>query len=109
LIQKLHDRLIKGLKTLDLQINSRNNAPNIVSFSCGVKSEIMLHYLAENNVYVSSGSACARGKKSVILPVFGVSARDTDTAIRVSFGWQNTPEEVSRFLEILETGLKKWK
>jgi cysteine desulfurase len=106
---ELHDRLIDGLKRLNLQINSSNNIPNIINFSCGVKSEVMLHFLAEHNIYVSSGSACARGKKSKILPYFKVSDRDIDTAIRVSFGWQNTIEEVDELLNILEKGIKRWK
>jgi cysteine desulfurase len=106
----LRDELVRGLDKLFMQINSVNNSlPNIVNFSCGVKSEIMLHFLATHQIYVSSGSACARGKKSEILPAFGVKDSDVDTAIRVSFGHGNTVGEVARFLEILEMGLKKWK
>jgi cysteine desulfurase len=105
----LHDRLIAGLENLFIKVNSMNNISNIVNFSCGVKSEPMLHFLAEQGIMVSSGSACARGKKSEILPVYGVSEKEVDTAIRVSFGWQNTVEEVDRFLEVLEKGLKKWR
>jgi cysteine desulfurase len=104
----LHDKLTAELSRLNLPIHSRNNVPNIVNFSCGVKSEIMLHFLAEHDIYVSSGSSCARGKKSQILPAYGVSDRETDTAIRVSFGWQNTLAEVDKFIEVLEAGIKKW-
>jgi len=106
---RLNERLVDGLEGLGLKINSRNNIPHIVNFSCGVKSEVMLHFLAEHLVYVSSGSACARGKKSRILPAYAIPDRDIDTAIRVSFGWQNTIEEVDEFLNILEAGLKRWK
>jgi cysteine desulfurase len=102
----LYKRLISGLNILKLRINSRNSLTNIVNFSCGVKSEVMLHFLAERGIYVSSGSACARGKKSQILPYFGAAHRDIDTAIRVSFGWQNTAAEVDEFLTALETGIK---
>ena len=105
----LHERLIDGLKRLSLRINSKNNVPNIVNFSCGVKSEVMLHFMAEHSIYVSSGSACARGKKSRILPAYIIPDEDVDTAVRVSFGRQNTAEEVDTFLEVLETGLKRWK
>ena len=106
--QPLHDSLVAGLTTLGMKINSVNNIPNIISFSCGVKSEVMLHFLAEHGIYISSGSACARGKKSQILSAYGIQAPDVDTAIRVSFGWQNTLEEVARFLEVLEAGLNRW-
>ncbi|MCL2071617.1 MAG: aminotransferase class V-fold PLP-dependent enzyme [Oscillospiraceae bacterium] len=105
---ELHKKLTDGLSRLNLQINSRNSIPDIVNFSCGVKSEIMLHFLAEHGIYVSSGSACARGKKSRILPAYGINAKDIDTAIRVSFGWHNTIDEVDVFLEVLEKGIKRW-
>jgi cysteine desulfurase len=116
---ELYERLVLGLQMLGIKkLNSftededphhRRNVPNIVNFSCGVKSEPMLHFLAEHGIYVSSGSACARGKKSAILPAYGVSDSDIDTAIRVSFGWHNTVAEVDRFIEVLEKGLNKWK
>ncbi|MCL1789488.1 MAG: aminotransferase class V-fold PLP-dependent enzyme [Oscillospiraceae bacterium] len=105
----LYNRIVYGLNQLNLTVNSRNNVPDIVNFSCGVKSEVMLHFLAEHEIYVSSGSACARGKKSQILPAYGIPGKDIDTAIRVSFGWQNTVDEVDTFLNVLEKGLKRWK
>jgi cysteine desulfurase len=105
----MFERLVAGLNRLGLKINSRNNIPNIINFSCGVKSEVMLHFLAEHSIYVSSGSACARGEKSRILPAYSVADKDIDTAIRVSFGWHNTIEEVDKFLQILEKGIKRWK
>jgi cysteine desulfurase len=114
----LHAHLTAELRRLNLPIHgggvTDTCVPNIVNFSCsphgagGVKSEVMLHFLAEHGIYVSSGSACARGKKSKILAAYGVSDRDIDTAIRVSFGWQNTVEEADKFLEVLETGIKRW-
>ncbi|MCL1880683.1 MAG: aminotransferase class V-fold PLP-dependent enzyme [Oscillospiraceae bacterium] len=106
----LQSRLLSGLERLGIapHVRESNSIPNIVNFSCGVKSEIMLHFLAEQRVYVSSGSACAKGKKSKILPAYGISDKDIDTSIRVSFGWQNTVDEVDRFLEILESGINRW-
>ncbi|MCL1903679.1 MAG: aminotransferase class V-fold PLP-dependent enzyme [Oscillospiraceae bacterium] len=110
-IKPLCDRLISGLNILNLKINGRISecVPDIVNFSCGVKSEIMLHFLAEHNIYVSSGSACSKGKKSKILPAYGIPDKDIDTAIRISFGRQNTLDEVDTFLNVLEKGVKRWK
>ncbi|MCL1831870.1 MAG: aminotransferase class V-fold PLP-dependent enzyme [Oscillospiraceae bacterium] len=107
--QPLQNKLVAELARLGLTVHSRNNVPHIVNFSCGVKSEVMLHFLAEHGIYVSSGSACARGKRSAILPIYGVSDKDVDTAIRVSFGWQNTLREIDTFIEVLEMGIKRWK
>ena len=107
----LYKRLNDGLHRLGLRTNHRHytHLSHIVNFSCGVKSEVMLHYLAENGVCVSSGSACARGKKSEVLAAYGVADCNIDTAIRVSFGHHNTVEEADTFLNILESGVKKWK
>ncbi|MDE7362453.1 MAG: cysteine desulfurase [Oscillospiraceae bacterium] len=69
--------------------------PNIINFSVrGVRSEIMLHSLEEDGIYVSSGSACSRGKKSGVLGALGVSDKDADCAVRVSLCADNTAEEL---------------
>lgn len=83
-------------KMNDISINSGENClPNIVNFSVrGVRSEIMLHSLEEDGIYVSSGSACSKGKKSKVLAAFGVSDKDADCAIRVSFSTENTENDV---------------
>lgn len=69
--------------------------PNIINFSVrGVRSEIMLHSLEEDGIYVSSGSACSRGKKSGVLGALGVSDKDADCAVRVSLCADNAAEEL---------------
>lgn len=94
---ELKARLLAGLAKLDdIGINSDESCvPNIVNFSVrGVRSEIMLHSLEEDEIYVSSGSACSKGKKSEVLPAFGISDKDADCAVRVSFCAGNTTDDV---------------
>jgi len=63
----LKKRLIDGLLAMEgVTVNGINEialeetAPHIVSASfAGIKSEVMLHALAQEGVYVSSGSACS--------------------------------------------------
>lgn len=89
--------LLDRLTRLDnIGINSEALCvPNIINFSVrGVRSEIMLHSLEEDGIYVSSGSACSRGKKSGVLGALGVSDRDADCAVRVSLCADNTVEEL---------------
>lgn len=93
----LKSYLLKRLFAIkDIGINSTDEClANIVSFSVrGVRSEIMLHSLEEDNIYVSSGSACSKGKKSAVLPALGISDKDADCAIRVSFCSDSTTEEI---------------
>lgn len=50
---------------------------------------------------VSAGSACSSGtlKKSRVLDAFGVSDAMASRTIRVSIGWNTTPQELERFVE----------
>ena len=50
---------------------------------------------------VSAGSACSSGtlKKSRVLDAFGVSDDVAARTIRVSIGWNTTPEELDQFTE----------
>ena len=65
----------------------------------------MLHFLAARGVYVSSGSACARGHKSHVLAAMGLPADRIDSAIRVSFGMQNTADDIDQLIDALRDGL----
>lgn len=108
----IRDALLEGLTKLpDICINSPADAtPYILNFSAlGVRSEIMLHFLEEKGIYVSSGSACAKGGASHVLQAMGLERERADSAIRLSFGRYNTPEQVPIFLEALEEGLKRFR
>lgn len=108
-VRTLNERLRAGLAALPgIEINSpAGAAPEILNFSenC-VKSETMLAFLAEKQIYVSSASACGRGRPSHTLTVMKRPPRAIDTAIRVSFCADNTTEDVDAFLNRLEDGLK---
>ena len=91
-----------------VELNSPENAvPEVLNFSemC-IKSETMLAWLAEAQVYVSSASACGRGQPSHTLAAMGKDPLAIDTAIRVSFCGDNTPEDVDAFLNRFEDGMK---
>ena len=108
-VQALNDRLRAGLAAFPtVEINSpAGSVPEILNFSENrIKSETMLSWLSEQQVYVSSASACGRGQPSHTLAAMGRSPRAIDTAIRVSFCADNTPEDVDAFLERFEAGMK---
>ncbi len=73
----------------------------------GIRSEIMLNYLSGREICVSAGSACsAHGKHtSAALVAYGLDARAMDTAIRVSFDYTNTAEEIDAFAAALADGV----
>ena len=76
--------------------------PYIINLSVpGLRSETMLHFLAERGVYVSSGSACSKGRRSPVLTALGLPPEEIDSALRISFCPNNTADDIRRFLEAL--------
>ena len=109
-IAALRAQLNEGLAALGgTELNSPPNGWEgicNVSFP-GYKSEVLLHHLERREVYVSSGSACAKGSPSHTLTAMGLPADRVDSALRISFSGRNTPEDVQALLEGLEEGKKK--
>jgi len=78
--------------------------PNTVQFSVqSIDGETLLMQLDRNGFAVSSGSACDSGRTepSHVLTAMGVDKDTAKGAIRVSFGEQNTSEQVSQFVDSL--------
>ncbi len=77
-------------------INSPETAlPYILNISVmGYRSETMLHFLEAQGIYVSSGSACAKGEGSYVLNEMGLSRAAVDSALRISFSRFNTKEDI---------------
>lgn len=93
----------------DVAVNSPEDAiPYIINFSAlGVRSETMLHFLASREIYVSSGSACAKGKPSHVLSAMGLDKNTADSALRVSFCESNNKDDIDALCEALKEGLNK--
>ena len=97
-------------KLPDVRVNTPacRYAPHIMSLTLpGVRSETMLHFLSRSGVFVSSGSACSSnsGHKSHVLLSFGLPEKEADSTIRVSFGVQNTKDDVDNLVNSLAAGL----
>lgn len=106
----LRDRL---LQRLEGQVGIRfhlpvGGVPYIIHLSVpGLRSETMLHFLAQQHIYVSSGSACAKGAKSPVLTAMGLHPAEIDSALRVSLCRDNTVEDIERFSDgLLEAAAK---
>jgi len=84
--------------------------PTILNLSViGIRSEIMLHYLEAKGICVSSGSACAKGAKSHVLAAMGLTEKEIDSAVRISFSHENTLEQVEILAQALLDGQKEIK
>lgn len=101
----LRKRLEKGIvNALDnVRVNTPENAaPHILNVSFGgVKSEVLLHSLEMQNIFVSSGSACSSHKKepSYVLTEIGVPRKMIDGSIRFSLSEFSTEEQVDAVID----------
>lgn len=86
----------KLLETGLVKINSPESAcPYILNLSVeGYRSETLLHFLEAKGIFVSSGSACAKGELSYVLKALGLSRERIDGALRISFSAQNETEDI---------------
>ena len=67
------------------------------------QAEILTELLSEQEVCVSSGSACNSDsdEPSHVLTAIGLDEEMANNSVRVSFGYQNTEEEILRAAEII--------
>lgn len=101
----LRDRLKEGIcNRLDrLCVNTPDCcAPHILNISFGgIRSEVLLHSLENEDIYVSSGSACSSHKKepSYVLTSIGLDRKMIDGSIRFSLSENTTEEEIDKTIE----------
>ncbi len=88
-------------------LSGADASPYILSIAVPrLKSETVLHYLEASEIYVSSGSACSKGKKSGVLKEFKVEDKYIDSVIRLSFSYENTKEDIDLLAAKLRDGME---
>jgi cysteine desulfurase len=109
-IEKM-DSLKELLKTELLKIidNVKVNSPedgvcHVLNIAfIGAKGEVLLHYLEQKGVYVSTGSACSAKKKgSHVLNAIGLTPKEVEGTIRFSLSDMNTEEEILEAAKIIK-------
>ena len=108
IIQELNAYALERLNLLDgVTVNSPTDAlPYIVNISVeGIRSETMLHHLEKSGVYVSSSSACSKGKRSYVLEAMGLPNDRIDSSLRISFSKYNTKEDIDVLISGLQSGI----
>ncbi len=109
-VTALRDKAVTELIEIDgVSINSpEGSLPYIINFSVsGIRSEVMMHWLEAKGVYVSSGSACAKGEPSHVLAAMGVSRQTADSAIRASLSHLTAYDDINALIAAVREGTVK--
>lgn len=114
-LQNLKLELKKEIENniLDIKFNSKFNIetsnPKILNVSFnGTRGEVLTHFLGMNNIYVSTGSACSSKKgNSRILESMKLTQSEINGAIRFSFSYENTKEEIKKVVEVLKVSVEQ--
>lgn len=111
-MRKIKQILIDAIKDIEgAHINANSEcsadfgAPHIINVSFeNVKSEVLLHALAADGVYVSSGSACSSNHPGLsgTLQAIGLNRQLTDSAIRLSLSSLTTAAEAEYAIEMIK-------
>jgi cysteine desulfurase len=105
--------LIAELSKIEgIQVNTPvdHSAPHIVNFSInGLKSEVFVHELEKQQIYVSTTSACSSRKKapSKTLLAMGADQKRAESSIRISLSYENHRGQLSLIIEAIKHALKK--
>lgn len=106
-ISKLKDMLKREIVNNidDIKVNSpEDGVCHILNISFrGVKGEVLLHYLEQKGIYVSTGSACSSKKKgSHVLNAIGLKPDEIEGAIRFSLSDTNSEDQIKEVVNILK-------
>ena len=112
-MKQLKDTLLRELpKHIDEYLINGHpefSLPNLVSMSIKyIEGESLVLMLDDENIAVSTRSACAAGalQASHVLLSIGRDFADAQGTLVITFGADNTKEEVSRFLKALKDAVK---
>lgn len=103
----LKDKIVENIG--DIKINSpKDGVCHILNISFkDVRGEVLLHYLEQKNMYVSTGSACSSKKKgSHVLNAMNLTPSEIEGAIRFSLSDMTTEDEINKAVEILKSSVE---
>ena len=81
-----------------------NHLPGLISLTIpGIASDLLLIHLDNEDIAVSSGSACSAGtiSPSPVLKAMGISDKQNLETIRISAGRDNTSTEVDQLIKVM--------
>jgi cysteine desulfurase len=98
---RLEARLLEIAPAARIHGASADRLPNTTCISMpGVGAETQVMALDLAGICVSAGAACSSGKvtRSAVLLAMGVEPAEAETALRISFGWNSSFDDIERLI-----------
>lgn len=105
------DKIKKEIK--DIKINSQlgnNFSPYILNISIrDTRGEVLLHYLEQDEIYISTSSACSSHdtKKSDVLKSIGLNDNEIEGTIRICFSYDTSYDDIDKFVKSLKRSVEE--
>ena len=96
--------LLEKIKDYPISINSNDSClPHMVNISLkNIKSEVMLHALEEEDIFVSTQTACSTGNYSKAVYALTHDKDKSASSMRISLSYLTTKDEIDRFAEVFK-------
>ena len=110
IIPKVEDnyKYVEELNNKILINSTSNSIPYIINFSIlNIKPETFIHAMEEENIYISTKSACSTSDLSSSVYSLYPDNNIATHSIRISLSCKNTIEEVNKFNEIFDKVINK--
>lgn len=104
-VSLLSNKIKDNLEKYDnIHINSTENSiPYIINFSViGVKPETFIHTMEEEDIYLSTRSACSTSDISLSVDSIYHNREISMSSIRISLSYKNTEEEIDKFIKVFD-------
>ena len=109
--EKIYDHVEKFDKAVIFSERDKNFAPHVLCFAIkGVRGETIVHAFEDNDIYISTTSACSSKKHTVssTLSSIGIDDGIATSAVRVSLDENNTLEEAEEFNKVFDELYEKF-
>lgn len=114
-VKELRDYMVEKIREeiTDIKINTpmdESSSPYILNISFRhTRGEVLLHYLEDKDIYVSTTSACSsKGtEKSPVLKAIGLTDGEIEGAIRMCFSYDITKEDLDYAVEIIKSSVEE--
>ena len=108
--------LFKDNKYVEITGSIKNRLPNHLSFilfnknHCPIKAYKIVNFMSDNNIAISSGSSCSSSNNnpSYVLTKLGLENNKLFSNIRLSFGEQNSIDQLDKFYNLLLECIQKF-